>query len=207
MEADNNKLLQAFFNAILAIFLHYFHVLTYFPPHRSFPFFPWLLATLFEEHKNMPLEDALALIHKDFEHYSMSVKEGRAPARKPPVSGDISQLLGKAASGGALSSGELSTVISALQKQKGRDESDGPHHGTLGGRGSLWRFLAFVYFSSRGYLHGCCCVMCHFVCLCLSVSLSQTCTTLTRSPTQLKLSSANKLTYRPKSSACWAPVQ
>lgn len=84
----------------------------------------------------MPLDDALALIHKDFEHYSMTVKEGRGPARRAPATGDISQLLGKAASGASLSSDELSTVISALQKQKGRDDIDSPPHGTL--EGSLW---------------------------------------------------------------------
>ena len=76
----------------------------------------------------MPLEDALTLIYKDFEHYVVTLKESRASAqRKPAASDDITQLLGRAASGAPLSSHELSTVISALQKQKGKEESDGTH--------------------------------------------------------------------------------
>ena len=77
----------------------------------------------------MPLEDALSLISKDFDHYMMS---GRASAatRKPAASSDVPHLLGKAASGASLSSNELTAVISALQKQKQRDEmATTVHHG------------------------------------------------------------------------------
>ena len=79
------------------------------------------------EHKNMPLEDALSLVSKDFEHYVVS---GRPTAAQRKPASHLPHLLGKAASGGSLSSSELSAVISALQKQKQEEEIVPSHHST-----------------------------------------------------------------------------
>ena len=73
----------------------------------------------------MPMEDALSLVSKDFEHYMMS---GRPALPRRAAQPDVSHLLGKAASGGPLSSSELSAVISALQKQKRDDEIGASSH-------------------------------------------------------------------------------
>ena len=79
----------------------------------------------------MPLEDALSLIRKDFDHFMMSGRPSTGP-RKPAPSSDVPHLLGKAASGASLSSNELSAVISALQKQQQQDEiATNSLHGTL----------------------------------------------------------------------------
>jgi hypothetical protein len=76
-----------------------------------------------QEHKNMPLDDALSLVSKDFDHYVVSGRPARKPAQP---AADVPQLLGKAASGASLSSAELSAVISALQKQKQGDDMGSP---------------------------------------------------------------------------------
>ena len=87
---------------------------------------------MYPEHKNMPLDDALGLISKDFDRYQQSGR-AHAGARKSALSNDVPDLLGKAASGASLSSDELSAVISALRKQKAQDDGGGSaasHHGT-----------------------------------------------------------------------------
>ena len=67
----------------------------------------------------MPFDDALGLVDRDFDRYKQGVREGRIPPRRTPGSagGNVTGLLSKAASGENLSQGELSAVISALQKQ------------------------------------------------------------------------------------------
>ena len=71
------------------------------------------------EHKNMPLDDALGLIDRDYERYSQNVRDGRLPPRRGPANKeDVSQLLSRAASGDSLSQDQLSAVISALQKKQ-----------------------------------------------------------------------------------------
>ena len=88
------------------------------------------------EHKNMPLEDALGLVDRDFEHYLVGVREGRIPPRRSTLrqqqpsssqqnSGgkDVPQLLAKLAADEMLSHDQLQTVISSLQKQ-----IDGPQN-------------------------------------------------------------------------------
>ena len=117
-----------------------FPVLSHF---QTSPFFPLLsiyLSTpsLFvqPEHKNMPLEDALSLVSKDFDHYMLSGRPAMGPRRSAPLPApapDVSHLLGKAASGASLSSSELSAVISALQKQRQDDDmaSSSSHNGAI----------------------------------------------------------------------------
>ena len=71
------------------------------------------------EHKNMPLDDALGLIDRDYERYSQNVRDGRLPPRRGPANKeDMSQLLSRAASGESLSQNQLTAVISALQKKQ-----------------------------------------------------------------------------------------
>jgi hypothetical protein len=83
-----------------------------------------------QEHKNMPLEDALSLVSKDFDHFMLSGRRAGGLRRlaPPPAAPDVSHLLGKAASGASLSSSELSAVISALQKQKQDDNIASSSH-------------------------------------------------------------------------------
>lgn len=68
------------------------------------------------EHKNMPVEDALALVDRDFQRYMMSVREGRIPPRR--AKSEVSSLLSQVASGGQVSADQLQHVIDALQKKK-----------------------------------------------------------------------------------------
>ena len=71
------------------------------------------------EHKNMPLEDALGLVDRDFDRYTMNVREGRIPPRRPVAQkSEVSNLLSQAASGEQLTPSQLQQVISALEKQK-----------------------------------------------------------------------------------------
>lgn len=84
----------------------------------------------------MPLDDALSLVSKDFDHYMLSGRPAMGPRRSAPPPApapDISHLLGKAASGASLSSTELSAVISALQKQRQDDDmaSSSSHNGAI----------------------------------------------------------------------------
>jgi uncharacterized membrane protein YgcG len=83
-----------------------------------------------QEHKNMPLEDALSLVSKDFDHFVLSGRRAGGLRRlaPPPAAPDVPHLLGKAASGASLSSLELSAVISALQKQKQDDNIASSSH-------------------------------------------------------------------------------
>lgn len=75
--------------------------------------------TLRSEHKNMPLEDALGLVDRDFERYTQGVREGRILPRRPtPHKSEVSSLLTQAASGEHLSPNQLQQVIDALEKQK-----------------------------------------------------------------------------------------
>ena len=80
----------------------------------------------------MPLDDALSLVSKDFDHYMLSGRPATGPRRQAPPTPDVPQLLGRAASGASLSSSELSAVISALQKQQQQDDeiASSSHHGT-----------------------------------------------------------------------------
>ncbi|KAL5466831.1 hypothetical protein EMCRGX_G030982 [Ephydatia muelleri] len=75
-----------------------------------------------QEHKNMPLDDALGLIAKDFERY---ISEGRASSSLKRGEGmsSISHLIGKLSANENLSSQELQTVISSLQQQAGSGTS------------------------------------------------------------------------------------
>lgn len=78
----------------------------------------------------MPLEDALSLIHKDYQVAARDARsQGAQGAGGRKVPSGISGLLGRAAAGASLSSEELNAVISALQKQKDRDDV-GSSHGT-----------------------------------------------------------------------------
>lgn len=72
------------------------------------------------EHKNMPLDDALGLIDRDFERYCLGVREGRIPPRKPPrdSNASVTSLLSKAASGEDLDAGQLQSLINILQEKK-----------------------------------------------------------------------------------------
>ena len=85
----------------------------------------------------MPLEDALSLVSKDFDHFMLSGRRAGGLRRlaPPPAAPDVSHLLGKAASGASLSSSELSAVISALQKQKQDDNiASSSHNGISFGK-------------------------------------------------------------------------
>ena len=64
----------------------------------------------------MPLEEALSLVDRDFQCYTIDVREGRIPPRRQK--NELSSLLSQAASGGQLSTEQLQQVIEALQKQK-----------------------------------------------------------------------------------------
>ena len=64
----------------------------------------------------MPLEDALALVDRDFQRYLLNVREGRIPPRRPK--NEVSSLLSQVASGSQVSSDQLQHVIDVLQKQK-----------------------------------------------------------------------------------------
>ena len=67
----------------------------------------------------MPLDDALGLVDRDFTRYTMSVREGRIPPRRPVApKNEVASLLGQAASGEQLTPSQLQQVIDALQKQK-----------------------------------------------------------------------------------------
>ena len=74
------------------------------------------LAYICSEHKNMPLEDALGLVDRDFDRYMQALRAGRIPPRRRK--NDVSGLLTQAASGEQLSANQLQQVIEALQKQK-----------------------------------------------------------------------------------------
>lgn len=91
-----------------------------------------LISLSTSEHKNMPLEDAMGLIDRDFERYSYS-PEGRYHYPLSRASGGISsadhngsgrpgdksvELMSKAASGDNLSSSELQLLISSLQQKQ-----------------------------------------------------------------------------------------
>lgn len=63
------------------------------------------------EHKNMPLEDALGLINRDFSRYCQAVREGHIPrhqSKRPEVP----------PSGGDLSVEQISSLIDNLQQKK-----------------------------------------------------------------------------------------
>ena len=82
------------------------------------------------EHKNMPIDDALGLVDRDFARYCQNVREGRIPPRRPvPTKDDVSQLLTKAASGEKLNQEQLHSVINALQKQKHNAPAGQPSSG------------------------------------------------------------------------------
>ena len=84
---------------------------------------------MYIEHKNMPLDDALGLIDRDFERYCQGVREGRIPPRKPPrdsKSADVSSLLSKAASGEELNAGQLQSLIDILQEKKQNSSTPRP---------------------------------------------------------------------------------
>lgn len=67
----------------------------------------------------MPLEDALGLVDRDYERYTINVREGRIPPRRSvPQKNEVTTLLSQAASGEQLSPDQLQRVIEALQKQK-----------------------------------------------------------------------------------------
>jgi hypothetical protein len=80
------------------------------------------------EHKNMPLDDALGLIDRDFERYCLGVREGRIPPRKPPrdSKGSVSTLLSKAASGEDLDPSQLQSLINILQEKKQNSSATRP---------------------------------------------------------------------------------
>ncbi len=91
------------------------------------------------EHKNMPLEDAVGLVDRDFERYCQGVREGRIPPRRlEPSKQQVGQLLTKAAAGEQLNPDQLQSVIAALQKQHssttnpppGRPSEPGQSHTT-----------------------------------------------------------------------------
>lgn len=79
------------------------------------------------EHKNMPLDDALGLVDRDYDRYRQNAREGRVPPRRAPPPGspkdEVPRLLAKAASGEQLSRNQLSAVIGALQRQKESDHT------------------------------------------------------------------------------------
>jgi hypothetical protein len=89
----------------------------------------------------MPLEDALSLVSKDFDHFVLSGRRAGGLRRlaPPPAAPDVPHLLGKAASGASLSSLELSAVISALQKQKQDDNIASSSH-----NGMKYTFAIFI---------------------------------------------------------------
>ena len=66
----------------------------------------------------MPLEDAMGLVSRDYEHYTIGVREGRIVPRRPQQKNDVSNLLSQAASGDKLTPNQLQQVIDALQKKK-----------------------------------------------------------------------------------------
>ena len=81
----------------------------------------------------MPLDDAIALIDRDYERYCQS--RGISSGSGLGVGGAsdrVSDLMAKAASGRDLSSSELSTLISSLQ-QKQQQQSRG--YGSIDNRG------------------------------------------------------------------------
>lgn len=72
----------------------------------------------------MPLEDALGLIERDYNHF---VYGGRSeqPTRQPPAGGvsprtnsTVASLMSRAASGEQLNNTELALLISSLQQQQ-----------------------------------------------------------------------------------------
>ena len=92
--------------------------LFFLPPLYFWNFFSkFFSATI--EHKNMPLDDALGLVDRDFERYCLDVREGHIPARTPRQSKpDMSSLLSKVASGEQLRPEQLDVIINTLQRQK-----------------------------------------------------------------------------------------
>ena len=88
------------------------------------------------EHKNMPLDDALGLIDRDYERYCKNIRDGRIPPRRGPANReDMSQLLSRAASGESLSQDQLTVVIGALQKKQDQ-KSPVPQSASSSGRPS-----------------------------------------------------------------------
>ena len=81
-----------------------------------------VLGTVFHttlEHKNMPMDDALGLVDRDFERYCQNAKEGRLPPRRSaPSKDEVPNLLSKAAAGEQLDQGQLQAVINVLQRQQ-----------------------------------------------------------------------------------------
>ena len=67
----------------------------------------------------MPLGDAIGLIERDYDRYCRTGRvSGRSPPRTTGGGGDgVTSLMAKAATGGNLSAGELSTLISTLQQK------------------------------------------------------------------------------------------
>lgn len=86
-----------------------------------------------KEHKNMPLDDSLGLVDRDYERYCQNVREGRIPPRRPASSSrnDVSSLLNKAASGEKLDPQQLEAIISELQKQKEQNTTSRMPEGQL----------------------------------------------------------------------------
>ena len=98
---------------------------TFCSPHQpSIPSLPMDIL----EHKNMPLDDALGLIDRDFERYCLGVREGRIPPRKPPrdSKASVSTLLSKAASGEELDPSQLQSLINILQEKKQNSSASRP---------------------------------------------------------------------------------
>lgn len=86
-----------------------------------------------QEHKNMPLEDALGLVDRDFIRYNQGVRDGHIVPRRLQSKRDVTSLLARAASGEHLDSSQLQAVISALQKQQTGPAAGGKPLDDLGG--------------------------------------------------------------------------
>ena len=104
--------LYNFFSLFFSMFFRHWNQL--FKPSINF-FFPSLVIGL-PEHKNMPLEDALSLVDRDFQRYMLLVHEKKIPPRRSK--NEVSNLLSQVASGSQVSADQLQHVIDVLQKQK-----------------------------------------------------------------------------------------
>ncbi|XP_019864327.1 PREDICTED: nuclear receptor coactivator 5-like [Amphimedon queenslandica] len=78
-----------------------------------------------QEHKNMPLDDAIGLINRDYSRHCQS--SGINPRGGESLGGGGASLMAKAAAGHNLSPAELSQLISSLQQKQQR----------VGGAGSM----------------------------------------------------------------------
>ena len=86
----------------------------FFPQQEITHYFCCFLFSRPPEHKNMPLEDALGLINRDFSRYCQAVREGHM--RQQSKGSDLSAAIGSG--GGDFTLEQITSVIDNLQQKK-----------------------------------------------------------------------------------------